>query len=97
MTEHMCTCVHTPTLICLVLDKILCLHSEGFPDSSVGKKSACNVGYPGSIPGLEISSGEGIGYPIQYSVLEDYMNRIDHGVAKSWTQLSDFYFTYIMD
>ena len=38
-----------------------------FPDSSVGKESACNAGDPGSIPGLGRSSGEGIGYPLQYS------------------------------
>ena len=37
----------------------------GFP--SVGKESACNVGDPGSIPGSERSTGEGIGYPLQYS------------------------------
>ena len=37
------------------------------PDSSVGKESACNVGVSGSIPGLERSPGEGIGYPLQYS------------------------------
>ena len=39
----------------------------GFPDSSVGKESACNAGDPGSIPGLGRSPGEGIGYPLQYS------------------------------
>ena len=39
----------------------------GFPDSSVGKESACNAGDPGSIPGLGRSAGEGIGYPLQYS------------------------------
>ena len=39
----------------------------GFPDSSVGKESACSAGDPGSIPGLERSFGEGIGYPLQYS------------------------------
>ena len=39
----------------------------GFPDSSAGKESACNVGDPGSIPGSERSSGEGIGYSLQYS------------------------------
>ena len=38
-----------------------------FPDSSVGKESACNAGDPGSIPGLGRSSGKGIGYPLQYS------------------------------
>ena len=39
----------------------------GFPDSSVGKESACNAGHPGSIPGSGRSAGEGIDYPLQYS------------------------------
>ena len=39
----------------------------GFPESSVGKESACNAGDPGSIPGSERSAGEGIGYPLQNS------------------------------
>ena len=39
----------------------------GFPDSSVGKESACNAGDPGSILGVGRSAGEGIGYPLQYS------------------------------
>ena len=39
----------------------------GFPDSSVGKESACNAGDPGLIPGLGRSTGEGIGDPLQYS------------------------------
>ena len=39
----------------------------GFPDSSVGKESACNAGDIGSIPGSGRSTGEGIGYPLQYS------------------------------
>ena len=38
-----------------------------FPDSSVGKESACNAGDPGLIPGLGRSLGGGIGYPLQYS------------------------------
>ena len=38
----------------------------GFPDSSVGKESACNAGDPGSIPGLGRFPGEGIGYLLQY-------------------------------
>ena len=38
-----------------------------FPDSSVGKESACNSGDPGSIPGSGRFAGEGIGYPLQYS------------------------------
>ena len=41
--------------------------SLGFPDSSVGKESACNAGDPSLIPGQGRSSGEGIGYPLQYS------------------------------
>ena len=40
---------------------------QGFPDSSVGKETACNTGDPSSIPGLGRSTGEGIGYPLQYS------------------------------
>ena len=36
----------------------------GFPGSSAGKKSACNTGDPGSIPGLQRSAGEGNGYPL---------------------------------
>ena len=39
----------------------------GSPDSSASKESSYNAGDPGSIPGLEISPGEGIGYPLQYS------------------------------
>ena len=42
-------------------------NSQGFPASSAGEESACNVGDPSSIPGLGISPGEGIGYPLQYS------------------------------
>ena len=41
--------------------------TKGFPDSSVGKESACDAGDPGSIPGSGRSAGEGIGYPLQYS------------------------------
>ena len=41
--------------------------SWGFPDTSVGKESACNAGDPSSIPGLGRSAGEGICYPLQYS------------------------------
>ena len=44
-----------------------CFLIWGFPDSSVGKESACNAGDPGSIPGSGRSAGEAIGYPLQYS------------------------------
>ena len=40
---------------------------RGFPDSSAGKESTCKAGDPSSIPGLGRSTGEGIGYPLQYS------------------------------
>ena len=106
----------------------------GFPGSSAGKESTCNVGDTGSIPGSGRSPGEGIGYalqyswaslvaqlvknppamletwvqipglgrspgegnsyPLQYSGLENSMDCIAHGVAKSWTRLSNFHFHF---
>ena len=62
---------------------------------SEDKASACNAGDPGSIPGSGRSPGEGNGNPLQYSCLENSMDReawqaIVHGVAKSQTRLSDF-------
>ena len=57
----------------------------GFPDSSVGKESACNAGDPGLISGLGRCPGEGKGYSLQYSGLENFMDYIVHGVAKSRT------------
>ena len=66
--------------------------TSSFLDSSVGKESTCNTGDPGSIPGLGRSPGEGKGYPLQYSGLENSMGHIVHGVAKSRTRLSDFNF-----
>ena len=58
-------------------------HEVGFPCGSAGKESACNAGDLGSIPGLGRSPGEGKGYPLQYSGLENSVNCIVHGVAKS--------------
>ena len=46
----------------------------GFPCGSAGKESACNVGDLGSIPGLGRSPGEGKGYPLQYSGLDNSMD-----------------------
>ena len=66
----------------------------GFPCGSAGKESACSAGDMGSIPGLGRSPGEGKGYPLQCSGLENSMDCIVHGVAKSWTRLSDFHFTF---
>ena len=58
--------------------------------SSVGKESACNAGDLGSIPRLGRSPGEGTGYPLQYSCLENSMDSIIHGVTKNRTRLSAF-------
>ena len=54
----------------------------GFPGSSAGKESACNEGDLGLIPALGRSPGEGNGYPLQYSRLENSMDFICHGVFK---------------
>ena len=51
----------------------------------------------GSIPGLGRSPGEGTGYPLQYSGLENSIDCVVHGVAKSRTQLSDFHFHFICE
>ena len=104
---------------------------SGFPHGSAGKESACNAGDPSFIPGLGQSTGEGIGYPLQYSWaslvaqlvknppamqetwvrslgwedsrgegkgyplkysgLENSLDCVVHGVAKSWTRLSNFH------
>jgi len=64
-----------------------------FPAGSAGKDSACNVGDLGLIPELVRSPGEGIGYPLQYSGLENSMDYIVFGVAESRTQLSNFPFS----
>ena len=65
--------------------------NEGFPCGSAGKVSVRNVGDRGSVPGLGRFPGEGKGYPLQYAGLENFMNGIDNGVAKSRTRLSDFH------
>ena len=62
----------------------------GFPGGSDDKKSACNAGELGSIPGSGRSPGEGTGNPLQYSYLENSLDRgawqgIGHRVAKNQT------------
>ena len=71
-----------------------------FPGGSDGKASAHKAADPGSIPGSERSPGEGNGNPLQYSCLENPMDRgawqvIVHGFAKSHTWLSDFVFSFM--
>ena len=69
------------------LEKGWALHSSilGLSCGSAGKESACNVGDLDPIPGLGRSPGEGNSYPLQYSGLENSMDCLVHGVAKSRT------------
>ena len=72
----------------------------GFPGGSEIKVPVCNAGDLGLIPGSGRFPGEGNGTPLQYSCLENPMDRgawwvTVHGVAKSRTRLSDFTFTFI--
>ena len=66
---------------------------EGFPGSSAGREFSCNAGNPDLILGLERSPREGNSYPLQYSGLENSMDCIVHGVAKSQTQPRNVHFT----
>ena len=77
----------TPAHFCSLLYSSVLMWTRGFPCSSVGKESACNAGDLGSIPGSGRSPGEGNGNPLQYSCLENPMDRgawqaTVHGVAK---------------
>ena len=72
--------LNTSIFVCIYM-------SMGFSGGLAGKESACNssAGDLGSIPGLGRSPGEGKGYPLQYSGLENSMDCIVHGVAESRT------------
>ena len=79
------------------LEKGLATHSSilGVPWCSAGKESACVARDLGSISGLGRSPGEGKGYPLQYSGLENSMDCIVHGITKEsdtteWLSLSFF-------
>ena len=65
----------------------------GFPCGLAGKESACNVGDLDLIPRFGRSPGEGKGYPLHYSGLENSMDYTVHRVSKSWTRLRPFHFT----
>ena len=78
----------------LIMIGFLLTMSLGFPGGASGKESSCNAGDTGLIPGSRRSPGEGHGDPLQYSCLENPMDRgawraIVHGVEKSQTQLSN--------
>ena len=68
----------------------------GFPGGSAGKESASNAGDLGLTRGSGRSPGEGKGYPLLDSGMENFMDSIVHGVTKSWTRLSDFHFRSFM-
>ena len=82
-----------------LMSSFIVLSTRVLPGGSEVKVSACNTGDLGSIPGSRRSPGEGNGNPLQYSCLENPMDRgawwmaTVHGVAKSRTRLSDFTFT----
>ena len=78
-----------PALHLFMCFLFVCLFLPLFPHSSVGKETACNAGDLGSIPGLGRSPGEGKGYLLQYSGLENSTNCIVHGVANNGTWLSN--------
>ena len=65
-----------------------------FLGGSAGKESTCNAADRGLIPGLGKSLGKGEGYPLQYSGLENSMDYIVHGVAKTQTQVTEHTYTH---
>ena len=78
---------------------VVTMENKGLPGGSEGKESVCNVGDLSSIPALGIPPGEENGSPLQYSYLENPMDRGEawqatvHRVAKRQTRLSNFTFT----
>ena len=96
-----CVCVYIYIHICTHICTYICIHiwlsfHLGFPGGSDSKKSTCNVGDLVLNPGLGRSSEKGNSCPLQYSCLENPMERGDwqatvHGVAKSQTWPNDFY------
>ena len=85
--EAILTVVSSSSLNLLPSVKFMDLNllESSFPCGSAGKESACNARDLGSVPRLGRSPGEGKGYPLQYSGLENSMDYIAHGVAKSRT------------
>ena len=71
--------------VCVCVCVCVCACFQGFPGGSAGKESTCNTGDLALILGLGRSPGEGKGYPLQYSGLENSMDCMVHGVSKSRT------------
>ena len=96
MQNKLCNWAHTFNTV--VVFYLFLKYTQGFPGGSDGKQSACNAGGPGSILGLGRSPGEGKGNSLQYSCLENSIDRgawqsIVHEVTENWTQLSHYTFT----
>ena len=92
--QHTCRVAGQEQADTLSASALLSCSREGFPRSSVGKETAGNAGDPGLIPGLGRSPGEGNGSPLQYSCLENPMDRgawqaTVHAGCKSRTRLSN--------
>ena len=94
--------IYNVMLVSGVLQSDLVIYTNiwGFPLGSNGRDSACNAGNLSSVPKFGRSPGEGNGYPLHYSYLENSMDRgaqqaTVHGVANSQTQLSNAHFSYI--
>ena len=93
-------CSELSSWVWKVLWESLCITNldfPGLPGGSDSKESACSAGDSGSIPGSGRSPGEGLSNPLQYSCLENPMDRgawwaTVHGVTQSWTWLSNQYF-----
>ena len=77
--DHMLKCTHQSHSLSLIALQII----QGFPGDSDGKESVCNAGDLGSVPGLGRSPGEGSGNPLQYSCLENSMDREELGRIQS--------------
>ena len=80
---------------CRCIIQHILIYYMDFPGGSYCKASSCNAGDLGPIPGSGVSPGEGNGNPLQYSCLENPMDReawqtTVHGITKSRTRLSDF-------
>ena len=85
------SCVNKVDTIDVLLHLDFSFSCNWAPGGSAGKESTCNVVDLGLIPGLGRYPGEGKGYPLQYSGLENPMDCIVHGITKSWTRLSHFH------
>ena len=72
-SNHACSEIHQ--ICCLIILPSRAQGSMGFPDNSVDKESACNARDLGLIPGFGRAPGEGNGYPLQYSGLQNSMDR----------------------